>query len=147
MERSRWCGTFCVSKIVENMVEGGATNFSNFIIRPSGGGKRVSRQHRAVPHPVTLVSYFFNRSHRNNDFSFSGRIEIQAKIFRLLLHFWPERRGQIFSGGSRSKSRNSGRIFPTIFQLSASKKCRNFFCTKCTLTFDLKGQRWCDEDE
>ena len=72
------------------MVEGGATNFSNFINRPSGGGKRVSRQHRAVPHPVPLVSYFFNRSHRNNDFSFSGGIEIQAKFFRLLFNFWPE---------------------------------------------------------
>ena len=72
------------------MVEGGATNFSNFIIRPSGGGMRVSRQHRAVPHPVTLVSYFFNRSHRNNDFSFSGGIEIQAEFYRLLFNFRPE---------------------------------------------------------
>ena len=51
---------------------------------------RVSRQHRAVPHPVTLVSYFFNRSHRNNDFSFSGGIEIQAEFYRLLFNFRPE---------------------------------------------------------
>ena len=109
------------------MVEGGATNFSNFIIRPSGGGMRVSRQHRVVPHPVTLVSYFFNRSHRNNDFSFSGGIEIQAEFYRLLFNFWPERRGQIFLAGSRSKSRNSGRILPTTFQLSAGMKGPNFF--------------------
>ena len=109
------------------MVEGGATNFSNFIIRPSGGGMRVSRQHRAVPHPVTLVSYFFNRSHRNNDFSFSGGIEIQAKFFRLLLHFWPERRGQIFSGGSRSKSRNSGRYFRLYFNFQPQRSAEIFF--------------------
>ena len=69
------------------MIEGGATFLSNFINRPSGGGKRVSRQHRAVPHPATLVSYFFNRPHRKNDFSFLGGIEIQAKIFRLYFHF------------------------------------------------------------
>ena len=112
------------------MVEGGATNFSNFIIRPSGGGMRVSRQHRAVPHPVTLVSYFFNRSHRNNDFSFSGGIEIQAEFYRLLFNFWPERRGQIFFGRVSVKISKFRPIFPTIFQLSASKKCRYFFFDK-----------------
>ena len=78
------------------MVEGSAPFLSYFINRPSGGGKRVSRQHRPVPHPVTLVSYFFNLSNRKNDFSISGRIEIQAEFFRLYFHFWPERRGQFF---------------------------------------------------
>ena len=143
------------------MVEGSAPFLSYFINRPSGGGKRVPRQHRPVPHPVTLVSYFFNLSNRKNDFSISGRIEIQAEFFRLYFHFWPERRGQFFFGrkpvkisklrpnfsdyistfgpneeanfflgGSRSKSQNSGQIFPTIFQLSALKKCRKFLFDK-----------------
>ena len=98
----------------------------------------MSRQHRPLPHPATLVSYFFNLSNRKNDFSISGQIEIQAEIFRLYFRFWPERRGQIFLGGSRSKSRNSGRILPTIFQLSASKKCRKFFFDKMYSLFRHK---------